>query len=177
MAFPAPAASRNQPESIHARDFTFPMYDRFRDPRTSPEERREIRALVREVYAAVPVPPRATEVRPGPCYPPGGEHALLAATPLTSAIPQVTWYAVTELFGVHSHAVVRRTVTANGERDEAFARDNRKGRMRWQPTSMIYSAERGDLTHWFAAIDEDPATLITRQLGAAYGTGQASGTG
>ena len=163
-------------ESIHARDFTFPMYDRFRDPRTSPEERQEIRALVREVYAAVPVPPGATDVRPGPFYPPGAEDALREATPLTSAVPQVTWYAVTELFGVHPHAVLRRTVAANGERDEAFARDSRTGRMRWQPTTMIYSAERGDLAHWFAAIDEDTATLITGHLDAAYGTGQASGT-
>ena len=40
---------------------------------------------------------------------------------------------------------------------------------------MIYSAERGDLAHWFAAIDEDTATLITGQLDAAYGTGRPTG--
>ena len=163
-------------ESLRARDFTFPMYDRFRDPRTCPEERQQIRALVREVYAAVPVPPGATDVRPGPFYPPGAEDALREASPLTSAVPKVIWYAVTELFGVHPHAVLRRTVAANGEHDEAFARDSRTGRMRWQPTTMIYSAERGDLAHWFAAIDEDTATLITGHLDAAYGTGQANGT-
>jgi hypothetical protein len=83
----------------------------------------------------------------------------------------VSWYAVTELRGDQFRAVARRTVAAGGEHDEAFARDSRTGQMRWRPTSVIYSAERGDLAHWFTAIDERTASLITGHLGVRYGTG------
>ena len=67
--------------------------------------------------------------------------------------------------------VTSLVVAAGGEHDEAFARDSRTGQMRWRPTSVIYSAERGDLAHWFTAIDERTASLITGHLGVRYGTG------
>lgn len=157
-------------ESLHARDLTFQMYDRLRQPGTCPEERQEIRVLVREVMSYVPVPPGATGVLPHPPYPPGAEWALPRPSPLASPSPQVTWYAVTELLNDQLRAVLRRTVTPAGEYDEAFARDGRTGELRWQPTSMIYSAERGDLAHWFTLIGEDTAAVITEHLRARYGT-------
>jgi hypothetical protein len=158
-------------ESCHARDFTFQMYDRFRQPGVSTEERQEIRALIREIMAAVPVPPGAEGILPHPLPPPGADEALPAPPPLTCPAAQVSWYAVTELRGGQFRAVARRTVAAGGEHDEAFARDSRTGQMRWRPTSVIYSAERGDLAHWFTIIDEGTASLITGHLRVSYGTG------
>lgn len=162
-------------ESLHARDFTFQMYERMRHPQACDQERAEIRALVREVIAAVPVPPGAVGI-------PAQAVRLPAPTPTTSAVTQVSRYVITDLPAepgdLSSRGLVRRTVSEAGEHDEAFCRDERAGEMRWKPTSLLYSAERGDLAHQFTAVDEATAADIAGQLTQAYGgpTGRPSCT-
>ncbi len=145
-------------ESLHARDFTFQMYERMRHPHAYDQERAEIRALVREVMAAVPIPPGALGI-------PAQAVSLPAPTPI--ALPQIMRYVFTDLTDMSSRGLVRRTVTDMGEHDEAFCR--RLDGMRWQPTSLLYSAERGDLAHRFTAVDEATAGDITARLTRAYG--------
>ena len=146
-------------ESSHARDFTFQMYDRMRQPGTSAGERGQIRALLRDVMAAVPVPPGAIGISP---FPPSS-GGILSGPPAVG----VSWYAATDLLAGpadRSRAVLRRTVTNRGEHDQAFGKNGRSGEMRWAPTSLLYSAERGDLAHWFSAVSEDDAATVIDHL-------------
>lgn len=170
------------PESRHARDFTFRMYDRMRQPGTSPGYRTEIRALIREVMAAVPVPPGAAAMAP---FPPGSgpmlpEPDFQPGSRPTAALPtpHVRWYAATDLLAGPAdrspRAILRRTVTGYGEHDEAFGRYG-PGRLRWGPTSLLYSAERGDLAHWFSAVSEDDAATIAEQIRRTCGVRPRSG--
>jgi hypothetical protein len=147
-------------ESRHARDFTFGMYDRMRQAETRPEERAEIRALIRDVMAAVPVPPGAAGIPP---FPP----SAAPARPETPPPVGVAWHAATDLLAAGDHsprAILRRTITENGELDEALGRDDRVGQMRWLPTSLLYSAERGDLAHWFSLVSQADAATFTQDL-------------
>jgi hypothetical protein len=145
------------------------MYDRMRQPGTSPGYRTEIRALIREVMAAVPVPPGATAIAlfpagSGPMLP-GPERQPESQPTVTP--PNVRWYAATDLLtgpvDRPHRAILRRTVTASGEHDEAFGHYG-PGPLRWGPTGLLYSAERGDLAHWFSAVSEDDAAAIAEQL-------------
>ncbi len=60
-------------------------------------------------------------------------------------------------------AILRRTVDEYGEHDEAFGRYG-PGPLRWGRTSVLYSAERGDLAHWFSEVSEDDAAVIREQV-------------
>ena len=175
----------HNPESRHARDLTFRMYDRMRQPGISPGYRTKIRALIREVMEAIPVPPGAAVIAPfppgsGPVLPePEGQperhpESQPAATPPT---PNVRWYAATDLLtgpaGRSHRAILRRTVTESGENDEAFGQYE-PGQMRWGPTSLLYSAERGDLAHWFSAVSEGDAATIADQLRRTCGVRRRS---
>ena len=60
--------------------------------------------------------------------------------------------------------MLRRIISADGERDQAFCRDNRTGEFGWNTTSLLYSAERGDLAHQFTPISEDEAAQIAARL-------------
>jgi hypothetical protein len=136
-----------------------------RQPGTSPGYRTEIRALIREVMAAVPVPPGANAI---PGFPPGSGSAAPEPEPAAApATANVRWYAATDLLAGPGDrppcAILRRTVTEDGERDEAFGQYG-PGQIRWGPTSLLYSAERGDLAHWFGAVSEDDAATIIEQL-------------
>jgi hypothetical protein len=155
------------PESRHARDFTFRMYDRMRQPGAGPGYRTEIRALIREVMAAVPVPPGAAAIAP---FPPGPGPMRPEPGPqptATSPTPNVRWYAATDLLAGPADrplcAILRRTVDEYGEHDEAFGRYG-PGPLRWGRTSVLYSAERGDLAHWFSEVSEDDAAVIREQV-------------
>jgi hypothetical protein len=66
-------------ESRHTRDFTFGMYDRMRQPAIRPGDRTEIRALIRDVMAAVPVPPGAIAIAPSPPGRAGGPPRAAAS--------------------------------------------------------------------------------------------------
>jgi IS5 family transposase len=49
-------------ESVDAKELTHPTYERIRDPATSPDEVRELRAVQSEVCSRIKIPPRATEI-------------------------------------------------------------------------------------------------------------------
>jgi hypothetical protein len=147
------------------------MYDRMRQAGTSPGYRTEIRALIREVMAAVPVPPGAAAIAPFPPgsgpMPPEPEFRPEPEPTATPPTPNVRWYAATGLLAGPAdrapRAILRRTVTEYGEHDEAFGQYD-PGPLRWGPTPFLYSAERGDLAHWFSAVSEDGAAVIKEQV-------------
>jgi hypothetical protein len=49
-------------ESVDAKELTHSAYERIRDPSTSPDEVRELRAFQSEVCSRIKIPPRATEI-------------------------------------------------------------------------------------------------------------------
>ena len=78
---------------------------------------------------------------------------------------KVTFYAIIdELSSRERPAGVLRRVyfEAGGRRDEAFSRD-----LVWKPTTLLVSAERGDLKNEFVEISEDEANQIVDRIRAA----------
>lgn len=84
---------------------------------------------------------------------------------------KVTYYAVvTKLSSRQRPAgVFRRTYTDSGRSDEAFTRN-----LRWEYSTSLISAERGDLDNEFIEITEAEANQIVERIGAEV-TGASSG--
>jgi hypothetical protein len=77
---------------------------------------------------------------------------------------KVTYYAVVNDLSSRERpaGVFRRTYTEDGGRsDEAFTR-----KLRWEFSTSLISAERGDLENDFIEITEDEAALIVEQIRA-----------
>lgn len=74
---------------------------------------------------------------------------------------QVQYYAVVDDWSSRDQpaGVVRRVHHAGGQRDEAFGRD-----LRWSHTSLLYSAERGNLDNKFFEISEEEAERIVARI-------------
>jgi len=77
---------------------------------------------------------------------------------------KVTYYAIVD--GLSSRAqpagVLRRVYfESGGRRDEAFSRD-----LVWKHTSLLVSAERGDLQNEFIEITEEEANEIVERIRA-----------
>ena len=75
---------------------------------------------------------------------------------------KVTYYAVVNDLSSRERpaGVFRRTYTEDGGRsDEAFTRN-----LRWEYSTSLISAERGDLQNDFIEITEDEATRLVEQL-------------
>ena len=152
------------PQSLAARDATYPAYQRLRDPATPDAERAAIMACLREVYAGEPAAtaPAAEKAR----------AALLAARDLQSERrrsarfrapsddrqDRVTYYAIVDRYSSPDTpaGVLRRVEHAQQQRDEAFGRD-----LRWRHTFLLYSWERGNLDNSLHEIGQDRATRIT----------------
>jgi hypothetical protein len=138
------------PESLAARDLTYPAYRRLRDAATSDAERGEIMAYLRRVYAGAPA-----------------RHAPLAERERASKIlggslPRgVAYYSITDRYSVEDlpAGVLRRAEHADGQRDEAFGRD-----LRWRHTFLLYSWERGNLDNTLREVSADRAMRITDQI-------------
>ena len=84
---------------------------------------------------------------------------------------KVTYYAVVNDLSSREQpaGVFRRTYTEDGGRsDEAFTRN-----LRWEYSTSLVSAERGDLQNEFVEITEEEATLIVERIRATV-TGGAS---
>ena len=77
---------------------------------------------------------------------------------------QITYYAVVDDFSSRDSpaAVVRRVRHDGGQRDEAFGRD-----LQWSHTSLLYSAERGNMDNKFYEISEEEAERIVARIRAA----------
>lgn len=78
---------------------------------------------------------------------------------------KVTFYAIIDELSSRARpaGVLRRVYfEAGGRRDEAFSRD-----LVWKPTTLLVSAERGDLKNEFVEISEDEANQIVDRIRAA----------
>jgi hypothetical protein len=77
---------------------------------------------------------------------------------------KVTYYAIVNDFSSRERpaGVFRRTYTGDGGRsDEAFTRN-----LRWEYSTTLISAERGDLDNRFIEITEDEADQIVARIRA-----------
>jgi hypothetical protein len=74
---------------------------------------------------------------------------------------QVTYYAIIDDFSSRAEpaGVVRRIKHGDGQRDEAFGRD-----LLWSHSSLLYSAERGNLDNEFVEISEEEAERIVARI-------------
>ena len=80
----------------------------------------------------------------------------------------VTYYAIVNEFSSREEpfGVIRRVKSGDGQRDEVFAGD-----FTWKPTSLLYSAERGDLTNDMIPISPDEAEQIVSRIRETFGNG------
>ena len=73
----------------------------------------------------------------------------------------ITYYAIVNDFSSREDpfGVIRRVKHDGGQRDEIFSRD-----LAWKHTSLLYSAERGDLTNDMVPISEEEADRIVASI-------------
>lgn len=140
-------------ESFEAVGLTTPAYERLRNTRTSDAERAALVAFIERVFAAVPTPPGAAAVADVGIHPqlPGP-----SSRPVDAA-GGITYFAVIDSFSSRDSpaGVMRRVFGEGGQRDEAFGRD-----LAWGPTTLLYSAERGNLDNELDEISADEAGRI-----------------
>jgi hypothetical protein len=77
---------------------------------------------------------------------------------------EVTYYAIIDELSSRERpaGVLRRIyLEVGGRRDEAFSRD-----LVWERTTLLVSAERGDLENEFVEISEDEANKIVDRIRA-----------
>jgi len=74
---------------------------------------------------------------------------------------KVTYYAIVNEFSSRDRpgGVLRRIEDDEGQNDEVFSRD-----LQWEPSPLLYSAERGDTMNDFLEISEDEATRIVDRI-------------
>jgi len=80
----------------------------------------------------------------------------------------ITYYAIVNEFSSRQEpfGVIRRVKSEDGQRDEVFSGD-----FTWKPTSLLYSAERGDLTNDMIPISSDEAEQIISHIRETFGSG------
>lgn len=73
----------------------------------------------------------------------------------------ITYYAIVNDFSSREEpfGVIRRVKQDGGQRDEVFSRD-----LTWKHTSLLYSAERGDLTNDMIPISAEEADRIVTRI-------------
>ena len=127
--------------SYSARERSFPLYARPREPGTSDAARADLLALQRAIYWCGPAP--VPSPRPG------------------ATADRVIYYAVIDdRSSIDEPAgVLRRIVHGNGQRDEAFGYD-----LAWRHTSLLYSAERGCLDNKLRQISGGEADDIVQRV-------------
>lgn len=76
---------------------------------------------------------------------------------------KITYYAIIEDSRDRDQpaGVLRRIENDGGERDEVFSRN-----LTWEFSSLLYSAEHGDLTNDFVEITEEEAARIMERIRA-----------
>ncbi|HEX4834477.1 MAG TPA: hypothetical protein VH478_25675 [Trebonia sp.] len=169
------------PQSRAARDRTYPAYQRLRDPATTDGERAALMAWLRAAYAGAPAAhaPAPEKER--------AERALQAEADVARTRSlyfrdragepggeRVTYYAISDRYSSAEHpaGVLRRVehcargeTGARGENSAAWQRDEAFGRdLRWRPTFLLYSWERGNLDNRMHEISPDRALRITDQI-------------
>ena len=153
------------PESLAAREATYPAYQRLCDPGTPDAERGAIMASLREVYAGEPASraPAAEKERAARLAARQREseraRSLRFRAPDDDSADRVTYYAIVDRYSSQDvpAGVLRRVEQAGRQqRDEAFGRD-----LRWRHTFLLYSWERGNLDNSVHEIGQDRAARIT----------------
>ena len=127
--------------SYSARERSFPLYARLREPGTSDAERADLLALQRAIYWCGPAP--VPSPRPG------------------AIAERVIYYAIIDAHGSSDEpaGVLRRIVHGSGQRDEAFGHD-----LAWRHTFLLYSAERGCLDNKLRQISGGEADDIVQRI-------------
>jgi hypothetical protein len=74
---------------------------------------------------------------------------------------KITYYAIIDESSSRDHpaGVLRRVENDEGEVDEVFSRN-----LKWEFSSLLYSAEHGDLTNDFTEITEEEADEIVSRI-------------
>ena len=77
---------------------------------------------------------------------------------------KIRYYAITNEFSdlERPGGVLRRVEDADGQNDEAFTRN-----LKWEPSPLLYSAERGNLDNKFFEISEEEAERIVARIRAS----------
>jgi hypothetical protein len=80
----------------------------------------------------------------------------------------ITYYAIVNEVSSREEpfGVIRRVKHSGGQRDEVLSRN-----LTWKPSSLLYSAERGDLTNDMIPISEEEAERIVSRIRASAGGG------
>ena len=73
----------------------------------------------------------------------------------------ITYYAIIDEFSSRDRpgGVLRRVKNDEGQVDEAFSRN-----LRWEFSSLLYAAERGDTMFDFVPISEDEASRVVARI-------------
>ena len=73
----------------------------------------------------------------------------------------ITYYAIIDEFSSRDQpgGVLRRVKNDEGQVDEAFSRN-----LRWEFSSLLYAAERGDTMFDFVPISEDEASRVVARI-------------
>ena len=74
---------------------------------------------------------------------------------------KITYYAIIDEFSSRDQpgGVLRRVKNDEGQVDEAFSRN-----LRWEFSSLMYAAERGDTMFDFVPVSEDEASRIVERI-------------
>ena len=74
---------------------------------------------------------------------------------------KITYYAIIDEFSSRDQpgGVLRRVKNDEGQVDEAFSRN-----LRWEFSSLLYAAERGDTMFDFVPVSEDEASRIVERI-------------
>ena len=74
---------------------------------------------------------------------------------------KITYYAIIDEFSSRDRpgGVLRRVKNDEGEIDEIFSRD-----LKWEFSSLLYAAERGDTMFDFVPISEDEASRVVERI-------------
>jgi hypothetical protein len=157
----APASSSlfevqfHSPVSHSARERSFPLYARLREPQPGDLERAEVAAAHRAIYSAgagAPLPVRLARAR--------------------SERERITYYAIRDASATAERpaGLARRIEHHLGQRDEAFGYD-----LTWRHTFLVYAAERGSLDNRLVQISGNEAArlvaLIRRDAWTRAGLG------
>jgi hypothetical protein len=159
------------PQSVAARELTYPAYQRLRDPATSDAERAAIIGRIRAAYAGEPArtAPPAERDRAQRHL---AERARItrerarsfrgSSQPPAPSAHRVTYYAIVDRCSTTDSpaGVMRRVLKGqDGQRDEAFGHD-----LRWRHTFLLYSCERGNLDNAMHEICPDRAARLTDRI-------------
>jgi hypothetical protein len=82
---------------------------------------------------------------------------------------KITYYAIIDESSSRDHpaGVLRRVENDEGEIDEVFSRN-----LKWEFSSLLYSAEQGDLTNDFTEITREEADQIADRIRAQATEGE-----